>query len=96
MSIGALLIGLAPSLLILLTLSGLLSAAETSMTAASRGRLHQLEREGDRAALVRRDHVPLLRRVVGDVRAEVLEERVRHAREERHAARERALRLMRL
>jgi len=50
MSIGALLIGLAPSLLILLTLSGLLSAAETSMTAASRGRLHQLEREGDRAA----------------------------------------------
>ncbi len=41
---------LAPSLLILLTLSALLSAAETSMTAASRGRLHQLERDGDRAA----------------------------------------------
>ncbi len=48
--IGALLVGLAPSLLLLLTLSGLLSAAETSMTAASRGRLHQLEREGDHAA----------------------------------------------
>ncbi|WP_374572390.1 HlyC/CorC family transporter [Phenylobacterium sp.] len=41
---------LAPSLVVLLTLSALLSAAETSMTAASRGRLHQLEREGDRAA----------------------------------------------
>jgi Mg2+/Co2+ transporter CorB len=48
--IWAVLAGLAPSLLFLLTLSGLLSAAETSMTAASRGRLHQLERDGDRAA----------------------------------------------
>jgi len=48
--IWALIATLAPSLLILLTLSGLLSASETSMTAASRGRLHQLEREGDRAA----------------------------------------------
>ena len=48
--IWALVATLAPSLLILLTLSGLLSASETSMTAASRGRLHQLEREGDRAA----------------------------------------------
>ncbi|WP_411287087.1 HlyC/CorC family transporter [Phenylobacterium sp.] len=47
---AALIAGLAPSLIILLTLSGLLSAAETSMTAASRGRLHQLERDGDRAA----------------------------------------------
>lgn len=50
MSIWALVATLAPSLLILLTLSALLSAAETSMTAASRGRLHQLEREGDSAA----------------------------------------------
>ncbi len=50
MNIAALIAGLAPSLIILLTLSGLLSAAETSMTAASRGRLHQLERDGDRAA----------------------------------------------
>lgn len=48
--IWALVATLAPSLLLLLTLSGLLSASETSMTAASRGRLHQLEREGDRAA----------------------------------------------
>jgi len=48
--IWALFAALAPSLLILLTLSALLSAAETSMTAASRGRLHQLEREGDHAA----------------------------------------------
>jgi Mg2+/Co2+ transporter CorB len=46
----ALFAALAPSLVILLTLSALLSAAETSMTAASRGRLHQLEREGDAAA----------------------------------------------
>jgi Mg2+/Co2+ transporter CorB len=38
-----------PPLIILLGL-GLISAAETSMTAASRGRMHQLEREGDRAA----------------------------------------------
>lgn len=48
--IVALVAALAPSLLVLLTLSGLISAAETSMTAASRARLHQLEREGDRAA----------------------------------------------
>ncbi|MEW5684376.1 MAG: HlyC/CorC family transporter [Pseudomonadota bacterium] len=48
--IVALLATLAPSLLVLLTLSALLSASETSMTAASRGRLHQLEREGDRPA----------------------------------------------
>ena len=48
--IAAMFAALAPSLLILLTLSGLISAAETSMTAASRGRLHQLERDGDRAA----------------------------------------------
>jgi Mg2+/Co2+ transporter CorB len=46
----AILAGLAPILVVLLSLSGLISAAETSMTAASRGRMHQLEREGDRAA----------------------------------------------
>lgn len=34
----------------LLTLSAMFSAAETAMTGASRARLHQLEREGDRAA----------------------------------------------
>lgn len=43
-------VALAVALLVLLTLSGLLSAAETSTTAASRARLHQLEREGDPAA----------------------------------------------
>jgi Mg2+/Co2+ transporter CorB len=48
--IWALMAALAPSLIFLLTLSALISAAETSMTAASRGRLHQLEREGDKAA----------------------------------------------
>ncbi|MDP3854283.1 HlyC/CorC family transporter [Phenylobacterium sp.] len=46
----AILAGLAPVLVVLLSLSGLISAAETSMTAASRGRMHQLERDGDRAA----------------------------------------------
>ncbi len=50
MSILAVLAGLAPALVALLSLSGLISAAETSMTAASRARMHQLEREGDRAA----------------------------------------------
>jgi Mg2+/Co2+ transporter CorB len=41
---------LAPSLVILLGIGALISAAETSMTAASRARMHQLEREGDRGA----------------------------------------------
>ena len=50
MSVIAILAGLAPVLVALLSLSGLISAAETSMTAASRGRMHQMEREGDRAA----------------------------------------------
>jgi Mg2+/Co2+ transporter CorB len=48
--IFAILLGLAPSLVVLLGLSGLISAAETSMTAASRARMHQLERDGDKAA----------------------------------------------
>lgn len=50
MTIFAILAGLAPVLVVLLSLSGLISAAETSMTAASRGRMHQLERDGDRGA----------------------------------------------
>jgi Mg2+/Co2+ transporter CorB len=41
---------LAPGLIVLLSLGGLISAAETSMTAASRGRMHQLEQQGDKAA----------------------------------------------
>jgi Mg2+/Co2+ transporter CorB len=48
--IAAVLAVLAPTLVVLLTIGALISAAETSMTAASRGRMHQLEREGDRAA----------------------------------------------
>ncbi len=48
--IVAVLVALAPALIVLLTIGALISAAETSMTAASRARLHQLEREGDRAA----------------------------------------------
>jgi Mg2+/Co2+ transporter CorB len=37
-------------ILCLIVVSAVFSAAETAMTGASRGRLHQLEREGDRAA----------------------------------------------
>ena len=44
------LLGLAPIVIALLTLSAIFSAAETSMTGASRARMHQLEREGDRPA----------------------------------------------
>ncbi len=39
------------TIVFLLALSGLFSAAETSLTAASRARLHQLERDGNRAAI---------------------------------------------
>jgi Mg2+/Co2+ transporter CorB len=46
----ATLLVLAPSLIVLLFVSALYSAGETSLTAASRGRMHQLEREGDKAA----------------------------------------------
>ena len=46
---GALL-ALAPIVFGLLAVSALFSAAETALTGASRGRMHQLEREGDRAA----------------------------------------------
>ncbi len=48
--IAAMIAALAPSLILLLSASGLISAAETAMTAASRARMHQLERDGDRAA----------------------------------------------
>jgi Mg2+/Co2+ transporter CorB len=44
------LIALAPIVFGLLALSALFSAAETSLTGASRARMHQLDREGDRAA----------------------------------------------
>ncbi|MGH6955648.1 MAG: HlyC/CorC family transporter, partial [Caulobacteraceae bacterium] len=40
----------APFIIALLAVSAVFSAAETSLTRASRGRMHQLEREGDRAA----------------------------------------------
>ncbi|HEY0436204.1 MAG TPA: HlyC/CorC family transporter [Phenylobacterium sp.] len=46
---GAIL-ALAPIVFGLLALSALFSAAETALTGASRGRMHQLEREGDRGA----------------------------------------------
>jgi Mg2+/Co2+ transporter CorB len=44
------LIAAAPFILVLLAISAVFSAAETSLTGASRGRMHQLEREGDHAA----------------------------------------------
>jgi Mg2+/Co2+ transporter CorB len=43
-------IALAPIVFGLLALSAVFSAAETSLTGASRARMHQLEREGDRGA----------------------------------------------
>jgi Mg2+/Co2+ transporter CorB len=46
----ATLIVMVPIIIGLLSLSAIFSAAETSLTGASRGRMHQLEREGDRAA----------------------------------------------
>jgi Mg2+/Co2+ transporter CorB len=46
----AILLVLGPALIVLLSVAGLISAAETSMTAASRGRMHQLEQQGDKAA----------------------------------------------
>jgi Mg2+/Co2+ transporter CorB len=46
----AALLVLGPVLFVLLFISALYSASETSLTAASRGRMHQLERDGDKAA----------------------------------------------
>ena len=43
-------IAAAPVILALLAVSAVFSAAETALTGASRGRMHQLERDGDRAA----------------------------------------------
>ena len=40
----------APIILALLAVSAIFSAAETALTRASRGRMHQLERDGDKAA----------------------------------------------
>ncbi|WP_300577763.1 HlyC/CorC family transporter [Phenylobacterium sp.] len=48
--ITAILVGLAPAIIILLFFSAVISATETSMTAASRSRMHRLERDGDKAA----------------------------------------------
>jgi Mg2+/Co2+ transporter CorB len=50
LNIWAIVGALGPSLIVLLGIGALISAAETSMTASSRGRMHQLERDGDRAA----------------------------------------------
>lgn len=46
----AAILAVAPLILVLLVVSGVFSAAETSLTGASRARMHQLEREGDKGA----------------------------------------------
>jgi len=50
LNIWAIIASLGPPLLLLLGIGAMIAAAETSMTAASRGRMHQLERDGDQAA----------------------------------------------
>jgi Mg2+/Co2+ transporter CorB len=45
------LLAVAPIIIGLLAVSAIFSSAETALTGASRGRMHQLEREGDRAAM---------------------------------------------
>jgi Mg2+/Co2+ transporter CorB len=44
------LLAMAPIIIGLLAISAIFSAAETALTGASRGRMHQMERDGDRAA----------------------------------------------
>jgi Mg2+/Co2+ transporter CorB len=48
--VNAAIIELAPILIVLLGVSAVFSAAETALTGASRNRMHQLERDGDKAA----------------------------------------------
>ncbi|HEY2708036.1 MAG TPA: HlyC/CorC family transporter [Caulobacteraceae bacterium] len=50
MNFEGVLVAAGPIILALLAVSAVFSAAETALTGASRGRMHQLEREGDRAA----------------------------------------------
>jgi Mg2+/Co2+ transporter CorB len=50
MTFVAVLFAAGPIILLLLAISAVFSAAETALTGASRGRMHQLERDGDRAA----------------------------------------------
>jgi Mg2+/Co2+ transporter CorB len=50
MNLLAILASLGPPLVLLLGTGAMIAAAETSMTAASRGRMHQLERDGDKGA----------------------------------------------
>jgi Mg2+/Co2+ transporter CorB len=61
------LIAIAPIILVLLAVSGLFSAAETAMTGASRGRMHQLEREGDQAAVRVNRLIAERERMIGSV-----------------------------
>jgi Mg2+/Co2+ transporter CorB len=50
MTFMAAIIAAGPIILVLLAISAVFSAAETALTGASRGRMHQLERDGDRGA----------------------------------------------
>ncbi|MEM6653370.1 MAG: CNNM domain-containing protein, partial [Pseudomonadota bacterium] len=48
-------IGTILTILVLISMSGFFSGSETALTAASRARMHQLEKDGDkRASLVNR------------------------------------------
>jgi Mg2+/Co2+ transporter CorB len=50
MNVADTIMAAAPVILALLAVSAVFSAAETALTGASRGRMHQLERDGDHAA----------------------------------------------
>jgi Mg2+/Co2+ transporter CorB len=61
------LLAIAPAIVILLAASGTFAAAETAMTGASRGRMHQLERDGDRAAARVNNLIADPERMIGSV-----------------------------
>ena len=61
------LLAIAPAILALLAVSGVFSAAETALTGVSRGRMHQLERDGDRAAARVNQLIADRERMIGSV-----------------------------
>jgi Mg2+/Co2+ transporter CorB len=61
------LLAIAPVILALLAVSGVFSAAETAMTGVSRGRMHQLEKDGDVAAVRVNRLMEARERMIGSV-----------------------------
>lgn len=55
------------AILVLLVLSGFFSGSETALTAASRARLHQLEKSGDRRAVVASRLIQIKERLLGSL-----------------------------